>query len=231
MPHRLVRPARLVPLMLGVLVAVLLPAAPALGNADYRSVFRGITPPLPGLTVRVLGNDADYQVTSHSDQVVVIYGYEGEPYLRILPDGTTQQNENSPALYLNTSRVATAPVPAHAHVGAPVVWKTIDKTGRVTWHDHRIHYAGNGTPPQVQDPDKKTKIFDYRIPISEGSRKAHINGTLYWVGNPGGGFSVGAALVLAVILVGGAILVVVVRRRRGDTPDDDGDDAPQREAW
>jgi hypothetical protein len=170
---------------------------------------------------------------------VTIYGYDGEPYSRILPDGTVQQNTNSPAVYLNNDLFGTAPVPAHAHKGAAVVWRTVDKTGTITWHDHRMHYIGKGRPPSVKDVHKKTKIYDYRIPLSEGSTRSEILGTLYWVGPAGGSFPLGAGIALAVIVLGSVALVVTVRRRRrgattdaaGDGPDEDGPPAPGREAW
>ncbi|HEV7496062.1 hypothetical protein [Baekduia sp.] len=199
------------------------------GNPNFRSVFHGLSTPLPGVQVQVIGYDSLYELRSSAKQPVTIYGYDGEPYSRILPDGTVQQNTNSPAVYLNNDEFGTAPVPAHAHKGAPVVWKTVDKTATITWHDHRMHYIGKGTPPKVTDTHKKTKIFDYTIPLSEGSTKSNITGTLFWVGPAGGGFPVGAGIAFAVILLGSAVLVVTVRRRRaataGEGPEsgDDGD--------
>ena len=38
-------------------------------------------------------------------------GYDGEPYLRFRADGTVQENQNSPATYLNRNRYAGAEVP------------------------------------------------------------------------------------------------------------------------
>jgi len=199
------------------------------GNPNFRSIFNGLSTPLPGVNVQVIGYDSLYELRSSAGQPVTIYGYDGEPYSRILPDGTVQQNTNSPAVYLNNDEFGTAPVPAHAHKGAPVVWKTVDKTATITWHDHRMHYIGTGKPPKVTDTHKKTKIFDYKIPIAEGSTKSDITGTLFWVGPAGGGFPVGAGIAFAVILLGSGVLVVTVRRRRrgtvaGEGPDLDGQD-------
>jgi hypothetical protein len=237
-----IRPRRAALLALVVALAVPALAQAHGGNPNFRSVFRTITPAMPGVTAEVLGYDEYYQLTSHSPNVVTVYGYDGEPYLRILPNGTTQQNVNSPAVYLNVDRLGTAPVPAHASSHAPVVWRTMDRTGRLTWHDHRIHYAGSGTPPQVKHSGRRTKIFDYRIPIADGATKGDIEGTLYWVGPSGGGLPIGAIVAFAVLLLGGVALVVVVRRRRGASDggaDDDAGtpDGPEpapasaREAW
>jgi hypothetical protein len=214
------------------------------GNPNFRSIFNGLSTPLPGVKVEVIGYDSLYELRSTAKQPVTIYGYDGEPYSRILPDGTVQQNTNSPAVYLNNDEFGTAPVPANAHKGAPVVWKTVDKTATITWHDHRMHYIGTGRPPKVTDTHKKTKIFDYTIPIAEGSARSDITGTLFWVGPAGGGFPIGAGIAFAVILLGSAVLVITVRRRRAaavaDGPDVPGEDEPpaepaatggRKEAW
>jgi hypothetical protein len=227
-------PRRVTTIALLALIALVAVPAAALahgGNPNFRSIFNGLSTPLPGVKVQVIGYDSLYELRSTAKQPVTIYGYDGEPYSRILPDGTVQQNTNSSAVYLNNDEFGTAPVPAHAHKGAPVVWKTVDKTATITWHDHRMHYIGKGRPPKVTDTHKKTKIFDYTIPLSEGATKSNITGTLFWVGPAGGGFPIGAGIAFAVILLGGAVLVVTVRRRRaaaaGDGPDvDGGGDAP-----
>lgn len=201
---------------LAALALLLVPSAASAhgGNPNFRSIFHGLSTPLPGVQVEVIGYDSLYELRSSAKQPVTIYGYDGEPYSRILPDGTVQQNTNSPAVYLNNDEFGTAPVPAHAHKGAPVVWKTVDKTATITWHDHRMHYIGKGRPPKVTDAHKKTKIFDYTIPIAEGATRSDITGTLFWVGPAGGGFPVGAGIAFAIILLGSGVLVVTVRRRR-----------------
>jgi hypothetical protein len=185
------------------------------GNPNYRSVFGGLSTPLPGVRVRVIGYDALYELRARGISApVTIYGYDGEPYSRILPDGTVQQNANSRAVYLNNDLYGDAPVPAHAHKGAPVVWKTVDRTATITWHDHRMHYFGKARPAAVKDTHKKTKVFDYAIPLSEGATRSAITGTLFWVGPQDSGFPLDAGVALALLAVGSVVLVVTVRRRR-----------------
>jgi hypothetical protein len=199
------------------------------GNPNYRSVFHQLSTPLPGVKVQVIGYDSLYELRSTAKQTVTIFGYNGEPYSRILPDGTVQQNSNSSAVYLNNDLYGTAPVPANAHKGAPVVWKSLNKTATITWHDHRMHWISATRPPKVTDTHKKTKIFDYKIPLAEGSTHSNIEGTLFWVGPAGGGFPLGAGIALAVIILGSIVLVTVVRRRRALEPDDDAGDDDDRD--
>jgi hypothetical protein len=211
-----------------------LSATPALaheGNPDYRSVIDRVTPHVPGISFEVLSYDSYFQLLDQHGHKVTIYGYEGEPYARVLKDGTVQVNERSPALYLNDTRFPTEQVPPIANAKAPPKWKTVDDSGTFLWHDHRMHYTSTSTPPQVTDPGRKTKIFDYTIPLRIDGRKGAIDGTLYWVGSPSAS-KLPFILAGIVILLGGGALVLLARRRRGDAEDDSGSgEEPAKEAW
>jgi hypothetical protein len=196
-----------------LLAAVAAPAGAHAGNPNYRSVLDSLTPNVPGLQVQVLGYDNQLELTNRTGRTVEIEGYENEPYARLLPDGTVQVNERSPALYLNEDRFGTTRVPATAKPSLPPVWHTQDKTGRFVWHDHRMHWMSPNRPPKVIDTSRKTKIFDYTIPVKDGAQSAAISGTLFWVGSPSS-FPVAAVVSLVVIALLAIAAVVVVRRRR-----------------
>ncbi len=231
---------------LAVIVAAL--AAPAAyahsGNPNYRSVLSPtapVRPTLPGVKINVVGYDSFMHIRSTASKTVTIYGYEGDQYARILPDGTVQVNHNAPAYWLNLDRFATTPVPAYATAKATPAWKTVDKTGQFTWHDHRMHWMLHTVPSQVHDKSKKTVVNGYTIPIAEGGQKAMITGTLFWVGQPGGPSGVAIGAMVVIVLLAAAGSVYVVRRRRANAGDDDGDDgradaggtalAAPKEAW
>ena len=128
------------------------PASPALaheGNPDYRSVIDRVTPQVPGVSFEVLSYDSYFQLLDQHGHEVVIYGYENEPYARVLKDGTVQVNERSPALYLNDTRFPTSQVPPIANPKAPPKWKTVDDSGTFLWHDHRMHYGSTATKATV----------------------------------------------------------------------------------
>jgi hypothetical protein len=97
-----------------------------------------------------------------------------------------------------------------------------------------MHYQSTSTPPQVKDPSRKTKVFDYTIPLRIDGRKGAIDGTLYWVG-PADTSKLPFIVAAIVILLGGAALVLVVRRRRRDEDGGEGgaetDAKPAKEAW
>lgn len=213
-----------------VLVLIFAPSALAHagGNPDYRSVIDQVTPNVPGVHFQVLAYDAYFELRDQDGHEVVIYGYEGEPYARVLKDGTVQLNERSPAYYLNETRYPTAEVPSIANAKAPPRWKTEGSGGILLWHDHRMHYGSTSVPPQVTDQSRRTKIYDYEIPLRIDGRKGAINGTLYWAGIPSPSklpFIIGA---IVLVVVGAAVMLFVRRRRESD---DGPEDEPTQEAW
>lgn len=213
----------------GVIAAVALTAAPAPaheGDPNYESL---VTNPGPdGLQARVLSGDDRLEVRNRTGKLVVVYGYDEEPYARLFPDGRVQVNERSPATYLNEEPRGDVDVPPVADAKAAPRWKTIESNGRFEFHDHRIHWMAEGDPPVVrEDRSARQKVFDWNVPVTVAGAKATIDGTLWWRGT-GGGPPTGAFVALAVILLGSVALVVIVRRRRGH---DDGEPEDRAEAW
>jgi len=217
------------------LLGVAVPAALAhQGNPNFRSQVRRLTPPLNGIDVQVVNYDDSLELENHSGKTVIVDGYRGEPYVRIAADGTVSVNHRSPSYYLNDDRYAEGvTVPPDATAKATPDWRLVDRTGRFTWHDHRIHWMAHTVPPQVKDEGRRTKVYDWKVPLSVGGRPARLSGTLVWVGKPGGGFPAAAVIALAAAALGGLLLVGTVRRRRagpGGSAAGEGV-APSEEVW
>jgi hypothetical protein len=195
------------------------PAAAHQADPNYDSVLRGVQPRIPGLQVSILARGDQLAIVNETGRTVEIPGYRDEPYLRLLADGTVQENLKSQATYTNRDPKGTTPAPASADASgpdSPPQWRTIDRSSRVEFHDHRIHWMGEtGKPaPQVTDPKRKQKVYDWSVPFTVGGQKAAIDGTLFWTPKESG-FPVAAAGGLGVVAVLGLLHVVVVRRRRG----------------
>jgi hypothetical protein len=191
--------------------------APALaheGNPDYRSEITGFKPNVSGIEAEVLNFDDSVELRNESGKTVIVKGYEDEPYVRIHPDGTVEVNERSPSLYLNQDRFAEVEVPEGADPDAAPEWRVEDESGRFSWHDHRSHYMGEGTPPQVTDESARTKVFDYRIPLRVGDENVNLLGTLHWVGEDDS-VPVLPFIGLGIFVLACGVAIVVVRRRRG----------------
>src|SRR2546421_5218325 len=83
---------------------------------DYRSEILGVNPRLPGVSVRLLDLGNRVELTNTGAVDVVVFGYQGEPYLRVGPSGVFE-NRRSPSVALNrvtatrtsTSTTAVAP--------------------------------------------------------------------------------------------------------------------------
>ncbi len=229
-------PHRLIPIVLGVVTLALLPiSARAAGttengnpindqgsNFNYRSNITGVTPNTPGLSLEVLEFADRLLLTNHTGRTVTVYGYQGEPYARVLANGTAEENTRSPAYYLNQSFYGDVNVPASASPSASPHWVVVDRTGQFEWHDHRIHWMSPLTPPQVKNKGKRTLIFNWQVPIEVGARKGAVAGQLFWT--PESSKAPAAVIVLGVaIALFGLLFVWFVRRRRSrNAPEETG---------
>ena len=162
--------------------ALLLAGAPLAaahrGNPNMRSEVTAITPETGGITVSVLNGDDRLALHNTSGKDVVIEGYRGEPYARVLGDGSVEVNTNSEAYYLNDDRYGDVKVPAG--LGEEPKWKRLSRAGRFEWHDHRMHWMSQSKPPQVQDEGKRTHIFAGRSRSRSAARRARSPGR--WTG-------------------------------------------------
>lgn len=184
-------------------------------NYNYRSNITRITPEVPGLHLEVLEFADRLLLRNRTGKMVTVYGYQGEPYARVLADGAVEVNEHSPAYYLNQNFYGEVNVPSSASPTATPDWKLVDRTGQFEWHDHRIHYMSPALPAQVKDESKRTKIFDWQVPIAVGSKPAAVDGQLFWVPEQGTKTPVAAIVALVLIVLAALAFVLVVRRRRG----------------
>lgn len=206
-------------------------------NYEYRSNITSVSPEVPGLSLQVLEFADRILLTNHTGQTVTIYGYSGEPYARVLANGTAEQNMRSPASYLNTNFYADVVVPPSASASAPPQWVVVDRTGQFEWHDHRIHWMSPVLPPEVKDKSKRTLIFNWQVPLEVGTRKVTVDGQLFWT--PESSKAPTAVIVLGVLIaLLGLLFVLVVRRRRsraapatGDPPGAPRAGGSAGEAW
>ncbi|GIE81427.1 hypothetical protein Aph02nite_73770 [Actinoplanes philippinensis] len=176
---------RLLPTILAVAGAILVPATPASAHAgdatsvsDYRVAVTGLSSPLDGLTVRVVEGGARLELSNDSDRTVEILGYSGEPYLEVRPDGT-YENVNSPATYLNQTLGGETPVPATAAPTAAPTWRRVSGDTTVRWHDQRARWTEPAPPPAVTtDPGSAHRVRDWAIPLRDQARTFEIQGTI-----------------------------------------------------
>ena len=108
-------------------------------------------PETPGIEVSVVGGDAFLRVVAEPGVDVVVLGYQQEPYLHIHPDGVVEENQRSPATYLNADRYGTGTPPAGADPTLAPNWEPVGSGGAWAWHDHRAHWM-SAEPPAGAEP-------------------------------------------------------------------------------
>ncbi|MCU0268983.1 MAG: hypothetical protein MUF83_10075 [Acidimicrobiales bacterium] len=220
--------------LLGAVLVIGLPAtASAHGGIDdeavtatnYRSVVVALDPRAAGLDARMVDAGQRIEITNHTGGEVIVAGYEGEPYLRLV-GGEVWVNTRSPAAYLNVDATGTAAVPDTADASAPPEWERIGTGDRAAWHDHRTHWMGAGDHPLVEtDPDTEQLLYPWTVPVQAGGVAVEVQGELRWVPGPDPlPWSVGIVVVAvgvallgltrwwrpAAVVAGTALLVVTV---------------------
>ncbi|MGH9212271.1 MAG: hypothetical protein ACRD2C_16560 [Acidimicrobiales bacterium] len=149
---------------------------------NYRTRLESVTPQVQGLDVEIVDNSYHIEVTNRTDDEIVVFGYQDEPYLRIGPDGVAE-NVRSPATYINRDRQGTTAVPGSADPDAEPEWATISDGNVARWHDHRTHWMGTVDPPQVQAArdERHVVIPDWVVPVRAGTTSVEVRGDLIWV--------------------------------------------------
>jgi hypothetical protein len=185
--------------------------------AFYRTEITQVTS-VPGVTAKVDPAGDWLELTNTGAATVIVYGYMGEPYLRVTTGGV-DENEVSPSTYLNRSLFAdTAAVGGKAADVAPA-WTRVAQTGRIRWHDHRIHWMGQTRPPAVDaDPTRPHQVGTWVVHASVDGAPFEVRGALRWIGKPGSRWKIASwELIVAnsVILLGAfGVFWYVSRRRR-----------------
>jgi len=158
---------------------------------NARSRVLGVAPAVAGLGVKVIENGERVELRNTSAQEVVVLGYEGEPYLRVGPDGVFE-NTRSPAVFQNRTLDPPGSVPDRYDADAEPEWRKIDGGDDVRWHDHRAHRMGAGSFPTTQ----------WTIELLAGSTAVTVRGELAWI-EPGAWWpwlALASGLALLVVL-------------------------------
>jgi len=148
---------------------------------NYRTQVLPGSPGIPGVTVRSIDLGDRLELTNRSAATITVLGYEGEPYLRIGPDGTFE-NVRSPATAINKTVTPTGPPPATADPAAAPEWHKVSDAPVARWHDHRAHWLG-GEPAVVRnEPNQRHVVMRWNVPLlRDGAPAPAIEGTVTWI--------------------------------------------------
>lgn len=191
LPHRTstgrARPGPALAGLVGALALLVATATPAgadpAGPSDFRSEVTGIAPAVDGVTAEIRGGDSFLELSVDRGVEVTVGGYEGEPYLQFRGDGTVQRNRLSAATYLNEDRTGAVEIPAEVEAAmdrptTPPEWETVATDGTYAWHDHRVHWMGEASPPVGRGEQVGGAYDPWRVPITVDGTPADVTGTL-----------------------------------------------------
>lgn len=160
---------------------ILVPAGVAMadpvGPTEYRTEVVSIDPPTDRIAVDIIGGDAFVRLTALPGTTVEVVGYRGEPFLRYLPDGVVEVNENAPTTHLSDDRYGDVELPPNADPDAPPAWSMVADDGSYSWHDHRAHWM-NPLPPPGGEPGEQ--ILEAAIPIVVDGEPVSITVSSVW---------------------------------------------------
>jgi hypothetical protein len=179
--------------------------------SNFASHVSSVTPAIDGVRVAVRDLGARLEVRNDTRYDVVVLGYEGEPYLRVGPNGVFE-NRRSPAVFLNRSATVTATAPKSYDARAQPEWHRTGSGHVVSWHDHRVHWMGSSLPPAVHDsPGHIHVVSNWTVTLQYRGRDVAVQGALIWIPGPSAVPRIALAFVVAVLVVG-----LGVTRRWGD---------------
>lgn len=204
----------MVALLVGAATVLVALAAPASADparpTNYHSEVTGLEPSTDAVDVDVVGGDAFLRITVEPGHEVTILGYSGEPYVRILSDGTVEQNERSPAVQFNNDRYGRSG--SQDGLGDEEIramepdWRKVGDDGTFVWHDHNSHWMSTTLPPQLGGEQSGVVFDDWVVPIEVDGVSTEVHGTLVRDAPP----SIVPWLALAAVF---AVIVVLVALR------------------
>lgn len=186
------------------LAAMTVAAADPPGPTDFMSEVTEIDPDVPGFSIAIIGGDSFVLLSVDAGVVVEVVGYQGEPYLRFLSDGTVEENQAAPSTYLNEDRYAAGEVPSGAAADAAPDWKVVADDGSYAWHDHRTHWM-NPVPPPGQVPGDR--VVEGVVPLLVDGVEVDVAVVSVWQQPP-------SPLPVLLGLMTGALFAYMALRRR-----------------
>jgi hypothetical protein len=183
------RPRLVVAALLALLVVPLLATPASAHGASGQEASNWLTTltspvrPGAGVTVAVVESGARLELTS-TEAPVVVFGYDGEPYLRVGPDGVLT-NTRSPAAVRNATLDDPGGVPAGTDPRAEPVWEQTSDEPTARWYDSRARWTAPQPPaPVQQEPDRRQVVREWSVPVTLDGAPVAVAGTLEWVPGP-----------------------------------------------
>lgn len=176
--------------------------------SNIRTTVSSIIPSAVGVTAGVAAgiaaNGDAIEIRATGRATVIVFGYRGEPYLRVDRRGAFE-NRSSPAVAQNRNRDLPDTV-GRARPVPPPRWVQVSDDPVARWHDHRAHWMGGTDRRAIGDRGREHVIERWAIPIRVDDAPAVIRGTLLWQPPPSPWPWIALAGLLAAFVVIGSNL-------------------------
>ncbi len=194
------------------IVTISMAVADPPGPTDYMSEVTQVDPDDAGISVDIVGGDSFFLLRVDEGVSVAVVGYQGEPYLRFLADGTVEENQHAPSKYLNEDRYAVGELSEGADADAEPDWLIVSTNGSYAWHDHRTHWM-NEVPPPGRAPGDQ--VAEGVVPLLVNGVEVDVTVVSVWQQPPSSlpvvvGFTLGLLLAFALFRRSERLLVSVV---------------------
>jgi hypothetical protein len=128
----------------------------------------------PGVEVELVDLGRGVVLRNHGPDEVMVLGYDGEPYLRVGPDGVFE-NRRSPAVFHNRTLEPAGDPPATYDAAAEPEWREVRDVPVARFHDHRAHWMSDDPPAGV---------VPWEIPLRVAGRPAVVRGEFEAIAAP-----------------------------------------------
>jgi hypothetical protein len=154
---------------------------------DFTSTVTNVNPPTDAISLEVVGGDGFLSLEVQPGHDVVVQGYAGGPWLHVRPDGVVEENQLSPATYLNAKRYGTTSAPPNVtndtELNSPPQWKQVATGGEYAWHDHRIHWMSPDDPPGATRGEVLPQYNPWKVFLTVDGNHVEADGQLVWEKN------------------------------------------------
>ena len=163
-----------------MLTLVALPAVAHESNSGIRVELDAAASALPGVDVAVVTSvTAQLVVTNTADDVLEVIDDNGDPFLRIGPDGVSA-NLNAVGWYQTNNPFGASDVPDRAVAGAEADWKKVAAEPSWGWFDHRLHPADVVVPPAIREAGEPAELARWQVPVRwQGAEHAFRGSIVY----------------------------------------------------
>ncbi len=137
------------------------------------------TPSVEGLEVRLLpGSIPAVYVRNDTPQELAVPGRDGEPFLRIGPEGVFG-NTRSPSYYLGGNQTIRS-VPKSADASAPPRWQRLSEQPFWAWLEYRALLPTSAEHRSNLGDERRT-ILEWTTPMVLGDQELGLGGKVDWI--------------------------------------------------